>query len=94
MGARERIVETASRLFYTQGYNLTGINQVIAEADVAKASLYQHFTSKEDLLEEYLRLTAQSTNDTLRSVINSQKTAKDKVLGLFDFLIQFAKQTS
>ncbi len=94
VGARERIVETACRLFYTQGYNATGINQVIAEAEVAKASLYQHFPSKEDLLEEYLRLTAQSTNETLRSLVNTYSTVKEKVLGLFDFLIAFAKQTS
>lgn len=52
---REQIVETACRLFYTQGYNLTGINQVIEEAGVAKASLYYHFPSKEDLCVEYLR---------------------------------------
>ena len=52
---REHIVETACRLFYTQGYNLTGINQIIEEAGVAKASLYYHFPSKEDLCVEYLR---------------------------------------
>jgi AcrR family transcriptional regulator len=52
---REQIVETACRLFYTQGYNLTGINQIIEEAGVAKASLYYHFPSKEDLCVEYLK---------------------------------------
>jgi AcrR family transcriptional regulator len=52
---RDHIVETASRLFYTQGYNLTGINQIIEEAKVAKASLYYHFPSKEDLCVEYLK---------------------------------------
>ena len=50
MDTRERILDTAARLFYAQGYNSTGINQVIKEANVAKASLYQHFPSKEDLL--------------------------------------------
>ena len=51
---RDQIVETASRLFYRQGYNLTGINQIIEEAGIAKASLYYHFPSKEDLCVEYL----------------------------------------
>jgi AcrR family transcriptional regulator len=55
VNVRDHIVETACRLFYTQGYNLTGINQVIEEAGVAKASLYYHFPSKEDLCVEYLR---------------------------------------
>jgi AcrR family transcriptional regulator len=52
---KDQIIETASRLFFTQGYNLTGINQIIEEAGVAKASLYYHFPSKEDLCVEYLK---------------------------------------
>ncbi|MFT6754704.1 MAG: AcrR family transcriptional regulator, partial [Urechidicola sp.] len=48
-GVKERIIATASDLFYNQGYNQTGINQIISEAGVAKASLYQHFRSKEDI---------------------------------------------
>ncbi|UII26928.1 TetR/AcrR family transcriptional regulator [Fulvivirga maritima] len=37
---RERILEVTSELFHQQGYNSTGINQIIKEAKVAKASLY------------------------------------------------------
>ena len=92
MDTRDRIVNTASRLFYKQGYNSTGINQVIKEADVAKASLYQYFPSKEDLLLEYLKLTSVATNQTLQAVVEKHKTPKAKALGLFDFLLQFTKQ--
>ena len=46
---RERILDTATILFHQQGYNSTGINQIISEAKVAKASFYQHFKSKDDL---------------------------------------------
>lgn len=52
---RERIIDTASRLFYFNGYNQTGVNQIIKEASVAKASLYQHFRSKEDIAVVYLQ---------------------------------------
>ena len=90
---RSRIVDTASRLFYTQGYNSTGINQVIKEAKVAKSSLYEHFPSKEDLLTEYLKVTAESTNEILHAVANRYKTPREKVIGLFDFLIKLSKQT-
>ena len=55
LGPRERILETASRLFYTQGYNNTGINQILDEAKVAKASLYLHFGSKDELGIHYLK---------------------------------------
>ncbi|REC79763.1 TetR/AcrR family transcriptional regulator [Chryseobacterium elymi] len=51
---RERIIRVASDLFYRQGFNSTGINQIIAEADIAIGSLYNHFSSKNDLLQAYL----------------------------------------
>ncbi|MCT2562819.1 TetR/AcrR family transcriptional regulator [Chryseobacterium herbae] len=51
---QERIIRVASELFYRQGFNSTGINQIIAEADIAIGSLYNHFSSKNDLLQAYL----------------------------------------
>ncbi|MBL1219743.1 TetR/AcrR family transcriptional regulator [Chryseobacterium sp. L7] len=51
---QERIIRVASDLFYRQGFNSTGINQIIAEADIAIGSLYNHFSSKNDLLQTYL----------------------------------------
>lgn len=93
MDARSRIVATASRLFYTQGYNSTGINQVIKEAEVAKASLYQYFPSKEDLLAEYLKLAAVTTNEMLEAAAAKHKNPKDKVLAIFDAVQQSTRQT-
>lgn len=48
--ARQRIVETAERLFYAEGIRAVGIDRIIAEADVAKMTLYNHFSSKDDLI--------------------------------------------
>jgi AcrR family transcriptional regulator len=48
--ARDRIVKTAGRLFYREGYRAVGVDRVIAEADVAKATFYKHFPSKDDLI--------------------------------------------
>lgn len=48
--ARQRIVETAERLFYAEGVRAVGIDRIIAEADVAKMTLYSHFPSKDDLI--------------------------------------------
>jgi AcrR family transcriptional regulator len=45
---KERIISTTFELFAKQGYNSTGINQIISEANVARASFYQYFKSKED----------------------------------------------
>jgi AcrR family transcriptional regulator len=52
--ARQRVVETAQRLFYREGFQAIGIDRIIAEAGVAKMSLYRHFPSKDDLIVAYL----------------------------------------
>src|SRR6188472_170942 len=48
--ARQRVLETADRLFYEHGVRAVGIDRVIAEAGVAKMTLYSHFPSKDDLI--------------------------------------------
>jgi AcrR family transcriptional regulator len=47
---RDRILSVAGRLFYREGYRGVGVDRVIAEADVAKATFYKHFPSKDDLI--------------------------------------------
>src|SRR5262249_48824161 len=48
--ARQRILETADRLFYQEGIRAVGIDRIIAEAGVAKMTPYAHFPSKDDLI--------------------------------------------
>lgn len=50
LSARDRILSVAGPLFYREGYRAIGIDRVIAEADVAKATFYKHFPSKDDLI--------------------------------------------
>jgi AcrR family transcriptional regulator len=50
ISTRERIVETARRLFWEQGFNATGIAQILKEAGVLSGSLYYFFPTKDDLL--------------------------------------------
>lgn len=52
--ARRRVVDTAARLFYAEGIHTVGIDRIIAEAGVAKATFYSHFPAKNDLVAEYL----------------------------------------
>ena len=52
--ARQRILETAQRLFSQNGFRAVGIDTIIAEAGVAKMSLYRHFASKDELIVAYL----------------------------------------
>jgi AcrR family transcriptional regulator len=80
---RDQIVETASRLFYSQGYNLTGINQIIEEAGVAKASLYYHFPSKEDLCVEYLKRRYEIWSSILAADLVGITDPKERILKAF-----------
>ncbi|WP_164924501.1 TetR/AcrR family transcriptional regulator [Sinorhizobium fredii] len=51
---RERILETASALFYQQGVRAVGVDLVVEKAGVAKTSLYRHFRTKDDLVAAFL----------------------------------------
>jgi AcrR family transcriptional regulator len=54
-GARERILSASRQLFRDQGINRTGMDQLCAEAQVSKRTLYQHFSGKDELIAEHLR---------------------------------------
>ncbi|BDD12334.1 TetR family transcriptional regulator (plasmid) [Fulvitalea axinellae] len=83
---RERILDVAMDLFHRQGYNSTGINQIIDEAKVAKASFYQHYKSKEDLAVAYLNKRHELWFEGLRKETNKAKNSEDKVLAAFRYL--------
>lgn len=51
---RERLLRTATRLFYEEGINGVGVDRVIAEAGVTRATMYRHFPGKEALVVAYL----------------------------------------
>jgi AcrR family transcriptional regulator len=51
---RERIVHTATELFYSHGINATGVDLICETAGVSKRSMYQRFSSKDELVAEYL----------------------------------------
>ena len=53
-GARGRLLATATRLFYAEGVHAVGIDRIIAEAGVAKATFYHHFSSKDELVRAYI----------------------------------------
>ena len=54
--ARDRILETAYELFARHGIQAIGVDEIIRQADVAKATFYNHFPSKNDLVLEFLNL--------------------------------------
>jgi AcrR family transcriptional regulator len=53
--ARDRLLRTADELFYARGLHAVGIDEIIAKSGAAKATLYAHFPTKDDLIASYLR---------------------------------------
>lgn len=94
LGVRDRIIETASDLFYNQGYNQTGINQIIDQAGVAKASMYQHFRSKEDIAVAYLITRHIMWVRKLEERVLKEKSPKGKVIGVFDYLMDWLTEVN
>src|SRR3989304_3728230 len=83
---RDRIIDTALRLFYEQGYLATGINQIIAESQVAKATFYSHFSSKENLCLAYLQARHVIWMKWLEDSVERHKSIEDHIIGVFGFL--------
>ncbi len=83
---RERILITAKRLFYHQGYSLTGINQIIKESKVSKDTLYRYFNGKEELLIEYIKVARNEWFEKFNQYLSFSKDNASKILSTFDFL--------
>jgi AcrR family transcriptional regulator len=83
-GARRRILETATELFYHEGINATGVERLASEASVSKRTLYQHFPSKTAVVEEYLRCIQQGVDDPIRPGPDAaNRTPRERILALF-----------
>jgi len=82
--ARQRILETADRLFYQEGVRAVGIDRIIAEAEVAKMSLYKHFPSKDDLILAALKHREESVFEFFRSaIVRHGKKVKNPLRAFF-----------
>jgi AcrR family transcriptional regulator len=82
--ARERLLAAAEELFYGEGINTVGIDRIIERAGVAKASLYDCFGSKEELIRSYLSARHESRRKRITEGIERFTTAREKMLGVFD----------
>ena len=85
--ARERILDTAFALFYARGIRAVGVDLIIAESEVAKATFYKHFPAKDDLIAAYLdRVDAAWTGQLRDAAAAAGPAPADQLVGLFDAL--------
>jgi AcrR family transcriptional regulator len=84
MGRRQVLIDTALRLFYEHGIHAIGINQVLQESGVAKQTLYNHFESKDSLVEAAVEHRDKLFFQWLESRMSSQPAGREALMEMFD----------
>ncbi|HWC81891.1 MAG TPA: TetR/AcrR family transcriptional regulator [Pseudonocardiaceae bacterium] len=68
---RDRLLDTASDLFYREGIHTVGVDRLVTEAKVTRATFYRHFPAKEDLVVAYLRATDQRLRGAVARMVET-----------------------
>ena len=83
-GARARVLTTADRLFYDEGIRVVGVDRLIAEASVTKATFYKHFGAKDTLVLEYLGIRHDRAVTEMEALVASTGGGRAAVLAFVD----------
>ena len=88
--APERVLEIASELFYGEGINTVGVDRILKESDVARASLYSTYGSKDQLLRAYLQNRSHGWQALVAETLPTRwGTARDRIVGIFEMLTEW-----
>ncbi|MEV4534278.1 TetR/AcrR family transcriptional regulator [Asanoa sp. NPDC049518] len=82
--ARERLLASADELFYREGVHVVGIDRVIEHAGVAKATLYNTFGSKDELIRAYLQGRHKAIEKRIADGLTAYASPREKIIGVFD----------
>ena len=82
--AKRRILETANRLFYDEGIRSVGIDRLISESGVTKATFYKHYGSKDRLIVEYISQRHNLAREDVDTIIREASTPKLALQALID----------
>jgi AcrR family transcriptional regulator len=91
--ARSRLLATATRIFYTEGIHSVGIDRIVAEAQVTRATLYRHFPGKEDLILAYLDEVDRAMRAQVDDAVARGLPAADTVRAIGESIAQGIRST-
>ncbi|MBV1854287.1 TetR/AcrR family transcriptional regulator [Catellatospora tritici] len=77
--ARQRLLSTASRIFYAEGIHSVGVDRIISEAKVTRATFYRHFPGKEDLVLAHLQSADEAIRGQVEAAVAASPSAADAV---------------
>ena len=90
IAVRERLLDAADRLFYAEGVRAVGIDRVLAEAAAAKASLYQHFGGKDQLVASSLERRTLGARTNIEAYL-ADTPPSQRALKFFDWVVEWAE---
>ena len=90
--AAERILTTASQLFYERGIRATGVNTIAERAAVTKVTLYAHFGSKDGLVAAHLRARDERWWAEFEEFLAGCATAEERLTAMFDAYQAWAQE--
>ena len=82
--ARQRLLAAANELFYDEGIHTVGIDRIIERAGVAKASLYNTFGSKDELVRAYLETRRAVITEAIMQAVERYDTPRERLLAVFE----------
>src|SRR6266481_5563332 len=83
LSARDRLLAAADELFYAEGVHVVGIDRIVERAGVAKASLYDTFGSKDELVRAYLENHFRRRQARIADILAANKTPRERLLAVF-----------
>lgn len=83
---KEKLFQTAARLFYQRGYRSVGVDTIAIESGIGKMTLYRHYPSKDDLIIAYLRDSNEDFWEYFEQNTKEAPTAREKLLAFFKAL--------
>jgi AcrR family transcriptional regulator len=81
---RERLLATATELFYREGVHVVGIDRLLEQAGVAKWTLYHHFGNKDGLVRAYLEQHLAARHAHIAKLLARYETPREQLLAMFD----------
>jgi len=81
--ARDRLLTAADELFYAEGVHVVGVDRIVERAGVTKASLYNTFGSKEELVRAYLERHMRRRQERVARILAANDTPRERTLAIF-----------
>ena len=91
---KDKVFQTAARMFYQHGYRAIGVDTLAAESGISKMTLYRHYPTKDDLIVAYLKDSNDLFWSNFEQITKDAPNASEKILSFFEGLQDYVQSPS